>query len=172
LVVGITSAVDGEGKTTIARELALGLTRSATWDNPVLQVECGEPPAVPVRDRHGRRVGWQQVFAAAGLHYRTLQSLRAEGIELRRATLSEAFEGLRHRYRFTVLDLPSVLNDPLGADLAGEADGVYLVVRAGGTPAHLVLQALDRLDQVRLEGVILNDMRRSTPRWLSWLVSA
>jgi Mrp family chromosome partitioning ATPase len=170
VVVGITSTIDGEGKSTIARELALGLVKLVGTERAVLLVDCGEPPPLNARNQSGR-IGWQQVLGVAGLQFRTLQTLRAEQIVLRGATLPETFTMLRRRYSFTILDLPAVMSDPVAVDLARAVDQLYLVVRAGCTPRHLLRQAAEQLDPARLECVILNDVRRRAPRWLARLVS-
>jgi Mrp family chromosome partitioning ATPase len=170
VVVGITSTIEGEGKSTVSRELALGLAKLVGSERPVLLVDCGEPPPLNAKDAHGR-IGWEEVFGAAGVHFRTLPTLRAEQIVFRGATLPETFTILRRRYSFTILDLPAVMSDPLAVDLARAVDQLYLVVRAGCTPRQLLRQAAEQLDPARLECVILNDVRRRAPRWLSRLVS-
>ena len=170
-VIGVTSAIDGEGKTTIARELARGLSDAATCDQPVLLVECGQPPR-PQESRHVRDglQGQSDVASASDLHYRSLQVLQVDGRPLHGATLQEGLATLRARHPFVVLDLPSLLGDLIAADLAREVDCLYLVVRCGYTKAEFLQAALTLLDRERLGGVILNDARPGLPHWLSRLV--
>ena len=158
-VIGVTSAIDGEGKTTIAGEIAELLAAAGTRDRPAVLVDCG---ASARPDRYA----WQERYGLSEVEWRACEALQVGG-----RPLGEALDQLRRRCAFVVLDMPSLLNDPVAADLAREVDRLYLVVRAGSTPAATVRRALEWVDRDRIEGVILNDARRGTPGWLAQLVS-
>jgi Mrp family chromosome partitioning ATPase len=65
-----------------------------------------------------------------------------------------------------ILDLPSILTTTDTLVLAGLADQLLLVVRSGVTPSAVLGQALQRLNQDKLAGMVLNDYRRPLSRWL------
>ena len=93
--------------------------------------------------------------------------LRAQGDRVPDAQAGPDTLGrLRRRFDLIVMDLPSVLVSTDVQVLAGFADRLVLVVRAGVTPAKVVRQALGELDRGKLLGVALNDSRRELPAWL------
>lgn len=171
MVIGVTSAIDGEGKTTAARALALAFAGEGAWERPVLLVDGGMPDGV--RGRKGRELHrqWQQIVQAPNLKVSTPSSLATEGMPLRSVVLSGTFDAMRARHPFIVLDLPSLMADPVATELARAVDRLYLVVRCGAAPASLLRQAIDRVGQERVDGVILNDARAGAPGWLARLVS-
>jgi Mrp family chromosome partitioning ATPase len=164
-VVGVTSAIDGEGKTTVARDLALGLSRAAASDQTVLLVD-GWQTVTDVTDQ----IAWMQTLAGSPLQYQGLRALERAGAPLDLPSLPASLTSLRARHGFVILDLPAVLYDPLAPDLARAVDRLYLVVRSGVTNIDLVQQTVTLLGQARIEGVILNDVHGSLPEWLQRLV--
>lgn len=158
-VIGVTSAIDGEGKTTIAGEIAELLAAAAIHERPAVLVDCG---ASARPDRYA----WQERYGLSEVEWRACEALQVGGRPLR-----DALDQLRRRCAFVVIDMPSLLSDPVAAELAREVDRLYLVVRAGSTAAGTVRQALEWVDRDRIDGVILNDVRRGTPGWLARLVN-
>lgn len=152
-VAGITSAIDGEGKTTISRELALALSAFAPTDRPVLVVDCKQPFVTP-----------------AAPNERALQAVKPQAMVLREATVSGALELLRSRHAFILLDMPSLLNDPVAAALAKQVDHLYMVVRAGTTKADLLRRAVASVREVNFEGLILNEVESRVPGWLARVI--
>ncbi|MBW1981234.1 MAG: polysaccharide biosynthesis tyrosine autokinase [Deltaproteobacteria bacterium] len=67
-------------------------------------------------------------------------------------------ELLRRQFDVILIDTPPVATVSDAAVLAGECDGVVLVVRAGATDLRLIKRALDQLDAVeaKVVGVVLN----------------
>lgn len=165
-VLAVTSATDGEGKTTVAAELALRLSHWLSQKRPVLLLEC----AGGLSDDSDGLLG-RQIKVGPALIYRSLAMLRASGTPLRGATLTTTFETLRQAHSFVVLDLPSLLAEPIAAELTRNADHLYLVIRAGSTRIDAVNQALELVDRHRVDGAILNQAGQELPGWLSRLVS-
>lgn len=163
-VIGVTSAVAGEGTTSVARELARGLSEMAAAGESVLLLDCG--PSGFLTRRGMRRAGFEE----PGVDGRALSDLRLDGQPLRGPTMPLAFQTLRTHYTFSVLDLPPLLDDPLAVDLAREVDWLYFVVRAGVSRRAVLHQALELVGRERVEGIILNDARPTLPRWLARLV--
>lgn len=167
-VVGITSALDGEGKTTISREIAHGLSSATPRERPVLLLDCKQPLTL-----RGASVPPEAPPSAALVKYGALTDLQQyRDIERNAGDPNRSpIDALRARHSFILLDMPSVLNDTIAADLAQQVDHLYLVVRSGATRADFVEQAVERVGRSRVDGIILNDVPKGPPRWLMRLVS-
>ncbi|MEO8285476.1 MAG: CpsD/CapB family tyrosine-protein kinase [Chloroflexota bacterium] len=190
-VIGLTSAIDGEGKTTIASGLAAALAEDGALlgfgrePDTILLVECNMG-SLPENPRLGIRPGPGLVQVLRG-ECELDAAIQTTGVErlsvltlgepahnfplaIRTATLPEVIAQLRSEFGLVVMDLPAVLNSSDTQVLARLADQIVLVVRAGVTPAKLVRQAVDELvDQLGEEmllGVVLNDSRSDLPPWL------
>ena len=186
-VLGVTSAIAGEGKTTIASGLAAALAEDEALigfgrePGTILLVECnvGAPPDDP---RLEISPGPGLIEALRG-ECDIDAAIRATGVEglsilpagepahafplaIRTAALPDVMAEIRLRFGMLVLDLPPVLNSTDTQVLARLADQVVVVIRAEVTPAKLVRQALDELGEERLLGVVLNDSRSDLPSWL------
>ena len=180
--LGITSAVSGEGKTLAALLVSHALATSSR--RPVVLVECDwqrptlsrdlNLPAAPglaewlrgTTDRSMVRHEFMPnlTVVPAGLGGAEAMTALAE---LRRPELRER---LADPDELMVLDLPSVLGSYYGPLAARLAEALLLVVRAGSTPASFVARACDELKQMRVEGIILNQVQTRVPRWLQNLL--
>lgn len=186
-VLGVTSAIDGEGKTTIAFGLAAALAEDGALHgfgrepDTALLIACnaGAPPEDSRLDvRPGR--GLIEVLRGDSDLEAAIQPTGVERLSflplgepahtfplaIRTAVLPDVISQLRSRFGLIVLDLPAVLNSTDTRVLAPLADKIVLVVRAGVTPAKLVRQALDELGEETLLGVVLNDSQPDLPAWL------
>jgi len=76
-------------------------------------------------------------------------------------------QSLRQSYGLILLDLPPVGESEGACALAGMLDGILLVIEAERTPARVVRQVKEHLDNggARLLGVILNRARQHLPPW-------
>ena len=186
-VLGVTSAIAGEGKTTIA----VGLTSALAEDDALLGfgrepattllVECNAG-AAPQDPRLAPRPGPGLIellcgecaledavreTAVDGLFFLPLGwPAHNFPLAIRTAILPDVIAQLRPRFGLIVLDMPPVLNSTDTQVLARLADQMLLVVRSGVTPAKLVQQALDELGEQKVLGVVLNDSKRDLPAWL------
>ena len=186
-VLGVTSAIAGEGKTTIASGLAAALAEDGALlgfggdtENTLL-VECNGG-ATPQDSRLAVRAGpgliqvlrgestLEEAIQATAIDRLAILSLGEPAytfpLAIRTAALPDVISALRSQFGLIVLDLPAVLNSTDTEVLARLADQLILVVRAGVTPAKLVRQALDQLGEGTLLGVVLNDSRSDLPSWL------
>ena len=186
-ILGITSAIEGEGKTTIASGLAAALAEDAALlgfgrePGTILLVECNQG-ALPEDPRLATSPGPGLIEVLRG-DSDIAAAIRQTGVErldilplgepahtfplaIRTATLPDVIAELRLRYGMVVLDLPAVLTSTDTQVLARLADQLVLVIRAEVTPAKMVRQALDELGEDRLLGVVLNDSRSDLPSWL------
>ena len=186
-VVGVTSAIAGEGKTTIASGLATALAQDGALmgfggdQDTIVLVECnlGSPPADPrIAVRPGP--GLVQLLRGECDLEKAVQSTAVDRLAIlpagdpthgfpmaiRAASLPEIIAQLREKYGLVVLDLPAVLSSTDTQVLARLADQLIVVVRAGVTPSKLVRQALDDLGDETILGVVLNDSKAELPAWL------
>lgn len=176
-VIGVTSAIRGEGRTTIARGLAHAIATDV--DVPVVLVDADvEAPALS-RDlnllqslglaealREGRHIdefmvelGANSFVVSAGARRenpaRLLYRLGQHGL----ATQQPWARGV------TVVDLPPILGPGYNVLPARTVDALILVVRAGITPISSVREAVARLEVRTPDGVVLNDTHSSLPAW-------
>lgn len=179
--LGITSAVASEGKTLAALLFSNALATSSRrpvvlvecdWDRPTLSHDLNLPAAPGLAEwlrgtcdrsdiRH--QVMSNLTVVPAGLGGADAMTALAE---LHRPELRER---LADPDEIIILDLPSVLGSYYGKLAARLADALFLVVRAGSTPASFVARACDELKEMRVEGIILNQVQTRVPRWLQGL---
>lgn len=176
--LGFTSAVDGEGKTLLA--LMTSTVLASQSGRPVSLIECNwEHPCVHERFGIPATPGlaeWLRHEASlADIRHQVDQNLTVipagqagrDAISLldilRQRGIQQTLGGADH---LAILDLPPVVTTSYGALAARLAESLILVVRAGVTPEAAVAQARDDLGTVRVEGVLLNKVRSSIPRWL------
>jgi capsular exopolysaccharide synthesis family protein len=165
-VVAVTSSARGEGRTTIAANLALTAARDG---REVALVECDvrRPSLAGVLDLAPRaglaevvqgQADLPQALCRSGsLSILTAGYAADPGAVLRSPRLVAALESLRGSHALVLLDAPPVLAFADAGRLAAAADGVLLVVRAGTTPRQVVRMAVESMG-ARLLGVVLNDV--------------
>ena len=165
-VLGVTSAIAGEGKTTIASGLAAALAEDDALlgfgrePAAILLIECNEgaPPQDPrLAARPGP--GLIQLLRGECAPDAAIQEADIERLSILplgepahnfplaicTAALPDVISQLRSRFGLIVLDLPAVLNSTDTEVLARLADQLVLVVSAEVTPAKLVREAVDQL---------------------------
>jgi succinoglycan biosynthesis transport protein ExoP len=186
-VLGVTSSIAEEGKTTIASGLATALAEDGALmgfgrvQDTVVLVQCNvsSPPDDPrLAVRPGP--GLVQLLRGECDLEAAIQATAVERLAIlpvgdpshgfpmaiRAAMLPEVITQLRSKYGLVVLDLPSILNSSDTQVLARLADQLIVIVRAGVTPGKLVRQALDDLGDETILGVVLNDSTSELPAWL------
>jgi capsular exopolysaccharide synthesis family protein len=167
----ITSGAPGEGKTTVASNLAISLARHTSQKVLLLEGDLRHPALAGKFGLRGLR-GLREWFDAE----ETLTQFiyRVEGYQLwflpcgspaedavrilQSNRFQEAMTRLSGCFDWIVIDAPPLT--PL-ADIhlwADKADGVLLVVREGLTPKKTLLKGLTALDGAKLLGVVLNDV--------------
>ncbi len=180
-VIAVTSAAEGEGKTTVVSNLGVTLARmrsrvlliDADSQRPSLHKAFGIPTAPGLHellDTESEIVLEQYISETgiAGLQLlqsrhraRTPEPERPEILLSRR--ISELMRATRQRYDFILIDTPPLLQ---GADsrIWGQlADGVVLVIRAGSTDRQRATAAVSTLskDGAVVLGTVLNDLHPS-----------
>ncbi|HEX8273580.1 MAG TPA: polysaccharide biosynthesis tyrosine autokinase [Longimicrobiaceae bacterium] len=174
-VLAVTSAGPGEGRTTVAANLAATVARQGAR---VLLVDCdlarARLHAVFATDRTPGLTDLLLGDVGCDAAIRPTQAPSLDllpagspvGLSASEVLESGALQGtlaeLAGRYDLVVLDIPPVLADTAGsASVAAAADAVLLVVRAGRTgrePARLAVRQLAAV-RARIAGAVLNDAR-------------
>lgn len=179
-VVGVTSAVYGEGKTTVAMNLAGTIAQNSTqrvalvdcnlrnWD---LQTRLSISPSAGLVDvLEGAEDDLANVVHKTELdNFTVVPAGRAAANPSRLSRsprLYEAMSALRMANDFIVIDMAPVLPVADTRVLAKVIDGVVMVVRAGVTPREIVARAIDAVGADRVLGVVLNGTETAMPAWL------
>lgn len=84
----------------------------------------------------------------------------------RSSDLEKAIEELTRRYDHTLLDIPAVLASIDAIPLASYGTACCLIVRQGVTPVDRTRTALEDLDHLHNLGVIMNQVKISTPSFI------
>ena len=186
-VVGVSSAIAGEGKTTTAIGLAAMLASDKVLTVPggtpgeILLIECNqgltsvshefdllESPGLLQYLRH--ECSLEDTLRSTDVPHLSILPVGGPGpnfsIVIRTAAMHRMLQRLRERFAMIILDLPSVLTTTDTLVLAELADYLLLVVRSGITSSKLVRQTLEEVDPDKLMGIVLNDRRSDLPTWL------
>jgi Mrp family chromosome partitioning ATPase len=177
IVIGVTSAVAGEGKTTVALEIALQASRSSHLKVCVIDFGLGG-------DDIGARLGWpstgrglcdlldgqDRIGAMVSVPSVRLgpecggltvirggRAPRNAARAARSPVVSAVIGQARRSFDLVILDLPTVASGN-ALPVLQCADRAVIVVCAGVTPRDLVNDALDRIGRDRALGVVLNQV--------------
>ena len=179
-VVGVTSAVYGEGKTTVAMNLAGTIAQNSpqrvalvdvnlrNWD---LQTRLNLPPCAGLVDiLEGGEDDLANVIQKTELdNFTIVPAGRAAANPYRLARsprLQEVMGALRMANEFIVMDMAPILPVADTRVLASIVDGIVMVVAAGVTPREIVQRAMDAVGNERVLGVVLNGTQTSMPKVL------
>jgi len=179
-VLAVTSAISGEGKTTISLGLATTIAQDyperrvllieTDVQRPVLAADFDLEPTPGLVEYLLERAPFEEACRVSSLENLHLLpaggAVSGAGRVLRSARMASAIDALREAYELVIVDAPAMLVNSDALLLTDLADLVVFVVRAGVTPQPLVNRALEQLDQTKLRGVVLNDARPATPGWL------
>ncbi|MBC8142447.1 MAG: hypothetical protein H7Y38_13515 [Armatimonadetes bacterium] len=178
-VLGVTSAVGGEGVSTVALHLARAAASKTFKRVGLLEMSLGEPvlagrvgaetspltgagavslienadPTVPVlRLASDSDIS---LLPAGRLPQNPSRSARSPRVR-------DIIAAARDRFDLVILDLPAVVSDN-AHPLCVYADGLAFVVRAGITPRTTVARAIERVGRHRVRGMVLNDTYSPVP---------
>lgn len=167
-VVMVTSAALGEGKSLTSANIAL--TLSVSYRRRVLLIDADlRRPALhdifQVSNRQGLSNGLRRESAATfpTVALTDTLALLPAGVpdpdpmaSLTSARMRQLIDEARGKFDWVVIDTPPVALMPDASLLADMADGVVLVVQAGGTPLDIIKQATKAIGKKRILGVVLN----------------
>lgn len=176
--IGVTSALDGEGKSTVA--LGIATAMAADLDSPIVLVELNlarptihKSMGIPAQPGISEYLRGECPLPNAlrqiteNLFVLPAGDCRNDPARLiRMLTRANLLQRMDNSGAVLVLDLPPVLTASYGVLASSVADALVMVVRAGLTPEKMVKDAIARLDESTLRGIILNAARPSIPSWL------
>ncbi len=174
----ITSALLGEGKSTISANIAIASSRNRRKPSLIIDFDLRRPrlhhifkvaKEPGVVDGVTNKVPFQELIKDSGfpnLQIITSGSLKDSPIKIFNAQNIKAFlDAASSHYDYIVVDAPPVIpvSDPL---IIGKfVDNVILVTKAGETPKKVIKRAIDMIHNVEIEisGMILNNMKNVLP---------
>ena len=179
-VVGVTSAVYGEGKTTVAMNLAGTIAQNSpakvalvdcnlrNWDLQT-RLNLGECRGL-VDLLEGTEDDLSNVVLKTEQeNFTIIPAGRAADNPARIARsprLNDVMSALRMSNEFIVMDMAPVLPVADTRVLAKALDGIIMVVRAGVTPREIVSRAMEAVGNERVLGVVLNGTETAMPKWM------
>jgi polysaccharide biosynthesis transport protein len=180
-VLGITSALHGEGKTTVALGIATAL--AADTGEPTLLLEC---------DLETSSDEFFGVTSGPGLSdwlegEQTLRILRMPPLSntylipaggarpdaarvFYRLSQSTVVDDLQLQFPNVIVDLPPLLSIAYSSLAAKVTERILLVARYGTTPLDALEKAVFLLGHERISGIVLNGYASRTPGWLRRLL--
>lgn len=172
---GVTSAVPGEGKTTVAMHLAFSIARNTGKKVCLIDLSLGDNE---ICQRIGvyTEKGVADILEGREFVMRTLlpadcgdlaimpsgKSPRNPNKAARSPAVVELLAAARELYDTVIVDLPAVSTGN-ALPIVEHLDKVMMVVCSGVTPKDVVQQAVDRVGRRRVLGVILNRTKSSMP---------
>jgi Mrp family chromosome partitioning ATPase len=90
----------------------------------------------------------------------------------RSPALKEIIDELNTRFSHLILDIPALLSTSDAVPLAALGTTCCLVIRQGITPIEDVRKALDEIEHLPVSGVVMSQVKYTTPRFLVKLLAA
>lgn len=179
-VVGVTSAVYGEGKTSVALNLASTMAQNSearvtlvdfnlrNWD---MQTRLNmNAPLGLVDVLEGTEDDLSTILQRTELeNLSIIPSGRAAANParlVRSPRLGEVLNTLKLSSDFIVIDMAPVLPVADTKSMVRLLDGVVMVVRSGVTPREIVQRAITTVGSDKVLGVVLNGVETAMPKWL------
>ena len=171
LVLGVASAVRGEGRTTVAMGLAASIAKQlpvkvvlleADLENPVLAMDL-QLPNIGLSEYMRGEIEFQDLFKETTLPDFTVilaGDCKGEVLKtLRNEYFDKIITMLRYRFAVIIVDLPPMAKIGEAIRIINQTDLVLMVVKAGSTPEKQVKAALELVPEEKLIGVVLNRTR-------------
>lgn len=174
-IIVITSPNQGEGKTTIASNLALTL---AEGEKKVVLIDCDlRKPSIHRYFKISNKIGLSQVllgeenFHIASKKYKDNMTILTSGHippnpaeALASDRMGKFLEWLKEEFDYIILDTPPVLIVTDSQILSTKADGTILVVRAEKTKKDEMRESIGLLKQVNTNiiGIVLNGVNNDS----------
>jgi capsular exopolysaccharide synthesis family protein len=171
-VLVVTSPLPGEGKTTVATNLAVALAKrgkTCLVDADLRRPQAALALRVPSPDRglvealQGSAPLEEVIYPVPGVKDLSLLAswtfTQEAGDLITTSTMRPLIARLRELFEFVVIDTPPILPYADGRVLATLADGLLIVNRASVTPRTAMTRSLELLNEVRsapILSVVLN----------------
>jgi Mrp family chromosome partitioning ATPase len=179
LVVGVTSALRGEGRSTVALGIAMALAQSTPLPVVLIEADLSSPSSLAA-ELGIAKVGFSDYLrgeaalenithltGASDLAVILAGDAQGQDLKLLRSDrLTKFFNQLREQYAAIVIDMPPVAMAAQTTRLTTMVDRVVLVAESGATPRNVVKNSLASIPTEKQAGVILTKSRPSIPSWL------
>ena len=169
----VTSALQGEGKTFVSANLAMGI--AFDLDLHALLVECDlRNPSLSRHFGYKEERGLSDYLAGEATIPELLVKTQMEKLSILPGgsprenpaelvgsrKMEDLIEEMKVRYsdRVIILDATPVLATSEAESLVKKVDGILLVIRAGQTPREIIQQTLSVLGKEKILGVVLNQI--------------
>ena len=168
-LLGVTSSIASEGKTTICGQL--GRSLASTGRKKILLVDMDVRKADLTHGMGARRTPGLTEFLVGGVTLKQIVhptqvpnlSMIASGVEVNSPAdllagdkFKSFLQEIRSSYDMVLLDTPPVLPVADTSTISDLTDGFIFVYRAGFTPFTMLRQALEDLGENNVLGVVLN----------------
>lgn len=182
-VLGITSAVHGEGKTSMA--IGICVAMAADTGEPTLLVESdfastvgfdqvlglGRGPGLSTWLDGGNRLRIVQAAPLENAYILPAGDLGPDPARLIfRLSTSDLIDQFRTSFPNIVIDLPPMLNIAYSSLASRLAERLIVVARYGRTMLDDLEKVMFLLGRERVAGVVLNDYEPKTPAWMRRLL--
>jgi len=180
-IVMVTSAADGEGTSTVAREFARTIASTTEVDTLLVDANLRHPshhkafralqdPGLTDAVLGG--VSVDQCIQRTQVPHLSLMAAGRRVVAPPRVftdpSLDDVLGSIRRSYPLAILDMPPLLSFPGGLQLSRRVDGVVLVIRAGHTKRQLIELTVEQLRdaEANVLGTVLNRRRFYIPRMI------
>jgi len=174
-VILVTSAAPGEGKTTVASELAAAFALNEQ-KTILVDLDLRKPRVHTLFPKLNRDMGMSDVLVGHAELAKAVQKTNVDGLHvlttgtkvpnpselLQESELESIFTKFAEYYDRVIIDTPPVLPVSDTRLLARHAQTVILVVRALKAPVGAIMRAKELLEQSKapIAGVVINAMKR------------
>jgi Mrp family chromosome partitioning ATPase len=177
VVLGVTSALPGEGKTAIAFHLAMSIARGDHKQVCLIDMSLGENT---LSHWLGIATGTDTDLAAlledTSPSRTTIETIGYERLSIlpagttpknaaraaRSRAVPDVLKAARQAFDVVIVDMPSITSGNV-SPIARHLDAMIVVVNAGVTAKETVASALERLDQSKVLALVLNHRNTGTP---------
>lgn len=180
-VLGITSALHGEGKTTVALGIATAI--AADTNEPTVLLECdletssdeffglADGPGLGDWLEGGQALRILRLPPLANSFVIPAGGNKEDAARLfYRLSQSSVIQDLQQHFVNVIVDLPPLVSIAYSSLAARVTDQILMVARYGHTPLEAVEKAMFLIGRERISGIVLNGYASSTPKWLRNLI--
>lgn len=178
-VIAVCSALEGEGKTTVAVSLAEMLSDQFSRQTLLVDANLNQPQVHSLLETHSSP-GVKDCLSSGSVITSAIEWtgrlwVMPAGTDPTVLSLSpedprDLFRTLRALFRLTIVDLPAVSAHQSAALMPLWADAVVWVVKADHSPIDVVSDSMDLIGRDKILGVVLNGHKTRLPRWLDRLL--
>ncbi|HEY3329958.1 MAG TPA: CpsD/CapB family tyrosine-protein kinase [Capsulimonadaceae bacterium] len=194
-VLGVSSAVQGEGKTTTAIHLAITMAQNSYKRICLMDFSLAQTVEGDLAHRLGLYVnrsvaeaaprpsgptrGIVDVLEETSHSVSTFQLSEPDNLTIipagrpslrparcaRSPRVPQLISSARHVFDVIIVDMPAIATE-YATPMMRYLDGVMLVVYSGTTPRQMVQQAIEVVGREKVVGVALNRYKTNVPGWL------